>query len=46
MPARIAIVGSYGAGLTMTLQRVPEAGETVRASSFAEGPSRPARWTS
>jgi ribokinase len=38
MPARIAIVGSYGAGLTMTLARWPDAGETVRASSFAEGP--------
>jgi ribokinase len=37
-PARVAIVGSYGAGLTMTMARAPEAGETLRATSFAQGP--------
>jgi ribokinase len=35
---RIAVVGSYGAGLTMTLARSPAAGETVRATAFAQGP--------
>jgi ribokinase len=34
----VAVVGSFGVGLTMTLERVPNAGETVRADSYAEGP--------
>jgi len=32
--ARIAIVGSYGVGLTIELDRVPEAGETVAGRTF------------
>jgi ribokinase len=32
--ARIAIVGSYGVGLTVALDRVPEAGETVIGRTF------------
>jgi ribokinase len=32
--ARIAVVGSYGAGLTVGLDRVPERGETVTGDSF------------
>jgi ribokinase len=32
--ARVAIVGSYGVGLTVELDRVPEAGETVVGRSF------------
>jgi ribokinase len=32
--ARIAIVGSYGVGLTVELDRVPEAGETVIGRTF------------
>lgn len=35
---RIAVVGSYGAGLTMRVPRSPEAGETVSGGEFAEGP--------
>lgn len=35
---RIAVVGSYGTGLTMRLTRVPEAGETVGGASFSAGP--------
>jgi ribokinase len=35
---RIAVVGSYGVGLTMTLARVPRAGETVLGTSFSQGP--------
>ncbi len=32
--ARVAIVGSYGVGLTVELDRVPDAGETVVGHSF------------
>ena len=32
--ARVAIVGSYGVGLTVELDRVPEAGETVVGRRF------------
>ena len=32
--ARVAIVGSYGVGLTVQLDRVPEAGETVVGRAF------------
>jgi ribokinase len=32
--ARVAIVGSYGVGLTVELDRVPEAGETVVGRAF------------
>ncbi|MGZ8717178.1 MAG: ribokinase [Gaiellaceae bacterium] len=32
--ARVAIVGSYGVGLTVELDRVPEAGETVIGRTF------------
>lgn len=32
--ARVAIVGSYGVGLTVALDRVPEAGETVIGRAF------------
>jgi ribokinase len=34
----VAVVGSYGVGLTMYVERVPDAGETLRAYSFSEGP--------
>ena len=32
--ARVAVVGSYGVGLTVELERMPEAGETVVGRSF------------
>ena len=32
--ARVAVVGSYGVGLTVELDRLPEAGETVIGRSF------------
>lgn len=32
--ARVAVVGSYGVGLTVELDRVPEAGETVIGRTF------------
>ena len=32
--AKIAVVGSYGVGLTVELDRVPEAGETVIGRTF------------
>jgi ribokinase len=32
--ARIAVVGSYGAGLTLRVPRLPEAGETIVAGPF------------
>jgi ribokinase len=32
--ARVAVVGSYGVGLTVELDRVPEAGETIVGRSF------------
>lgn len=34
---RIVVVGSYGLGLTVTLDRVPEAGETIVGRTFATG---------
>lgn len=36
--ARIAVVGSYNVGLTMTVPRFPVSGETIIGQSFAEGP--------
>ncbi|AXG81962.1 ribokinase [Streptomyces paludis] len=35
---KIAVVGSYGAGLTMRVPRAPEAGETVSGGVFDPGP--------
>jgi ribokinase len=35
---KIAVVGSYGAGLTMRVPRSPEAGETVSGGAFDPGP--------
>ncbi|MEU0690652.1 ribokinase [Streptomyces uncialis] len=35
---KIAVVGSYGAGLTMRVPRSPGAGETVSGGVFAPGP--------
>lgn len=35
---RIAVVGSYGAGLTMRTPRMPDAGETLGGGVFASGP--------
>lgn len=35
---KIAVVGSYGVGLTMRVPHAPEAGETVSNGEFAEGP--------
>lgn len=35
---RIAVVGSYGVGMTMRLARVPERGETLAEASFSAGP--------
>ncbi len=35
--ARVAVVGSYGAGLTMRLPRVPVAGETIAGGEFSSG---------
>lgn len=35
---KIAVVGSYGAGLTMRVPRSPEAGETVSGGVFDSGP--------
>ncbi|WP_240183698.1 ribokinase [Leifsonia aquatica] len=35
---RIAVVGSYGAGLTMRVPRSPDAGETVSGGVFDSGP--------
>lgn len=34
---RIAVVGSYGVGLTMRVDRVPEAGETLSDGVFSSG---------
>lgn len=36
MTKRIAVVGSYGVGLTMRVPRAPEAGETVSGGIFSE----------
>lgn len=35
---RIALVGSYGVGMTMRLARMPFAGETMTAGPFSSGP--------
>ncbi|MCP3766198.1 MULTISPECIES: ribokinase [Streptomyces] len=35
---KVAVVGSYGAGLTMRLPRSPAAGETVSGGEFSPGP--------
>ncbi|MFI6815624.1 ribokinase [Nonomuraea sp. NPDC050328] len=35
---QIAVVGSYGTGLTMRIDRMPEAGETLSGGVFASGP--------
>lgn len=35
---KIAVVGSYGVGLTMRVPKVPAPGETVSGGLFAEGP--------
>lgn len=35
---KVAVVGSYGAGLTMRLPRSPDAGETVSGGVFSPGP--------
>ncbi|EFE70298.1 ribokinase [Streptomyces viridosporus] len=35
---RVAVVGSYGAGLTMRVPRSPDAGETVSGGVFSPGP--------
>ncbi|MDQ3874533.1 MAG: ribokinase [Actinomycetota bacterium] len=36
--ARVAVVGSYGVGLTFELHRVPERGETVTGDTFRADP--------
>lgn len=38
MTARIVVVGSYGVGLTLTVDRAPRAGETVVGHAFSSGP--------
>lgn len=35
---KIAVIGSYGAGLTMRVPRAPEAGETLTGGAFEAGP--------
>lgn len=35
---RIAVVGSYGVGLTMRVPRLPDAGETLLGGQFSSGP--------
>jgi ribokinase len=35
---RIAVVGSYGVGMTMYMDRMPAEGETLVGRSFAQGP--------
>jgi ribokinase len=37
-PAKIVVVGSYGVGMTMYLERAPLDGETVQAHDFVQGP--------
>lgn len=37
-PPRIAVVGSYGTGMTMRLERLPERGETLGSGLFSAGP--------
>jgi len=34
---RVVVVGSYGVGLTISVDRVPDAGETIAGHSFATG---------
>ena len=34
---RVAVVGSYGVGLTMRVPRVPVAGETLSGGEFSSG---------
>lgn len=36
--ARVAVVGSYGVGLTMRVPRMPVAGETLSGGEFMSGP--------
>lgn len=36
--AKVAVVGSYNVGLTMSVPRFPVGGETIIGRSFAEGP--------
>jgi ribokinase len=36
--SRIAVVGSYGTGMTMWLDRVPDRGETLGGARFSAGP--------
>lgn len=38
MTASIVVVGSYGVGLTVTVDRAPQAGETVVGHAFSAGP--------
>ena len=35
---KIAVVGSYGVGLTMRVPRMPDAGETLLGGEFNDGP--------
>ncbi|QVQ51579.1 ribokinase [Spiractinospora alimapuensis] len=35
---RVAVVGSYGVGMTMNVPRLPRVGETVSGGSFSQGP--------
>lgn len=37
-PVRLAVVGSYGTGLTMRTPRVPGPGETLSGATFSAGP--------
>jgi ribokinase len=37
-PVRIAVVGSYGVGMTMYMDRMPAEGETLVGRRFAQGP--------
>ena len=37
-PGKVAVVGSYNVGLTMSVPRFPVGGETIIGRSFAEGP--------
>jgi ribokinase len=37
-PVRIAVVGSYGVGMTMYMDRMPAEGETLVGRTFAQGP--------
>jgi ribokinase len=37
-PVRIAVVGSYGVGMTMYMDRMPAQGETLVGRTFAQGP--------